>query len=88
MMISDKKRLQIANICYANVAGQFASFCNVKNRGPNFTWERFIQNCEEDAETWMSIYSVRGDRRLIRYTAREYAKEIATNLVNKVTDNG
>ena len=38
-MISDKKRLEIANVCYANVAGEFAMFMNPKCRGPNFTWD-------------------------------------------------
>lgn len=40
-MISDKRRLQIANVCYANVAGEFAIFCNDEMRGPNFKWENF-----------------------------------------------
>jgi hypothetical protein len=82
-MISEKKRLQIANICYANVAGSFADFMNPDNRGPNFTWGWFIMYSEELATTWMRIHNVRGHRETINETAKQYAREIAENLVDR-----
>ena len=84
-MVSAKKRLEVANICYANVAGEFAMFNNPKFRGPNFTWEWWIGHCEEAAEGWVFINDVRGDRKQIVPLAREYAKEIAERLVDHLT---
>ena len=86
MSLSDKKRLEIANVCYANVAGEFAMFTNPKYRGPNFTWEWFIEHCEENADLWMSIHNVCGAKKLIDETAKQMAKEIATTLVKRVTE--
>ena len=83
-MISDKKRLEIANICYANVAGEFAMFNNPKYRGENFTWTWFIQHCEDEADLWMMISNVRGHKASIRHAAKNYAKEIAETLVSRM----
>ena len=80
-MISEKKRLEIANICYANVAGEFAMFNNPKYRGENFTWDWFIQHCEDEADLWMMISNVRGHQASIRFAAKTYAKGIAETLV-------
>lgn len=85
-MISEKKRLQIANICYANVACEFAMFTNPKNRGPNFTWERFIERCEESADLWMMVNRVCGPKQTINDTARQFAREISTTLVERATE--
>lgn len=85
-MLSDKKRLQIANICYANVAGEFATFSNPKNRGQNFSWEWFIAHCKEIADVWVTLNYVAGPRTLIQETARQYAAEIATTLVQRATE--
>ncbi len=85
-MISEKKRLQIANICYANVAGEFAMFTNPKYRGPNFTWEWFIKHCKENADLWMMLHHVRGNQSEIKDTARKYAAEIAERLVERATE--
>jgi hypothetical protein len=84
-MISDRKRLEVANVCYANVAGEFAIFTNPRYRGANFTWEWFIKHCEENADLWMMIHNVRGKKDVINETARRFAVEIAENLVDKAT---
>jgi hypothetical protein len=84
-MISEKKRLQIANICYANVAGEFAMFTNPKYRASNFTWDWFIRHCEKNADLWMFVNNVRGKKDEIDEMARQFAVEIAENLVDKVT---
>lgn len=87
-MLSDKKKLQIANICYANVSGQFALFANPKNRGPDFTWDWFIKHCEENADLWMIIhhvYGTRGDVTSINETAKQMCSEIAKHLVWHIT---
>jgi hypothetical protein len=84
-MISDKKRLEIANVCYANVSGQFAMFCNPKMRGPNFKWDRFADMMEKSAEHWIHIHNVRGHKETLKQTAKQYAREIAEHLVKELT---
>lgn len=80
-MISEKKRLEIANVCYANVAGRFAMFCNDQFRGPNFRWDNFVDMMVKDADLWMMIHNVRGNKKDINETAVQYAREIAERLV-------
>ena len=81
MSISDKKSMEIANVCYANVAGQFAMFCNSKYRGPNFTWAEFADIMEGQADTWMMIHRVRGHKEDVNKQAALFAREIAERLV-------
>jgi hypothetical protein len=83
MSISDKKIMEVANVCYANVAGQFAMFCNSKYRGPNFTWSDFATMMEKQAETWMMIHRVRGCKEDINKTAAQFAREIAERLITR-----
>ena len=82
-MISDKKRLEIANVCYANVASDFAMFTNPKYRGTNFTWDWWIGHCEKMADSWMHIHNVRGHKETVNATAKQYAREIAERLVDR-----
>ena len=84
-MISDKKRLEITNVCYANVSGHFAMFCNPRMRGPNFKWDEFATMMEEDADLWMLTADVRGHKETIHETAKQYAREIAERLVKELT---
>lgn len=86
IMISETTRLKIANVCYANVAGQFAMFCNPKFRGENFTWKWFVKHCEENADLWiiLSGYRFRSPKEEINSEARQMAKEIAETLVNRL----
>ena len=83
-MLSDKKTLKIANICYANVAGTFAMFTNPSRRGPNFTWDWFISHCEESAQDWMFVYHVRGHKESVNQLAKTFAREIAEHLVMRM----
>lgn len=85
-MISEKKQLEIATVCYANVSGNFAMFCNPKFRGENFTWEWFIEYCESHADMWMMIHGVKGDKNVISTVAKTYAKEIAETLIRRMND--
>jgi hypothetical protein len=82
-MISDKKRLEIANICYANVAGEFAMFMNPKYRGDKFTWDWWVKHCEDSAVDWMFIHNVRGHKETVKETAKQYALEIAQRLASR-----
>ena len=75
--------MEVANVCYANVAGQFAMFCNSKYRGPNFTWSDFASMMEEQAGTWMMIHGVRGHKEDINKQAAQFAREIAQRLVTR-----
>jgi len=80
--LSNTKRLEIANVCYANVAGMFAVFCNAKNQGPNFRWENFPSMMEREADLWMMLADVKcSDKELMNATAKQFAREIATALV-------
>ena len=83
MAISSKKRLEVANVCYANVSGMFATFCNSKYRGPNFKWSNFSEMMVRDSETWMHIHNVRGSKQEINALAKEFAKEIADHLISE-----
>ena len=84
--ISKTKRLEIANVCYANVAGSFAMFTNPKARGSNFSWEWFIDWCEKSAKDWMFIHNVWGHTESINSTAAQMAREIAEQLVSRMSE--
>lgn len=86
-MLSELTRLRVANVCYAAVSGLFARFSNKSNRGPNFTWDWFIDHCRENADLWIIIHGVKMTKKnkdeVIEF-ARHCAEEIATTLVNHV----
>lgn len=83
-MISQKKRLEVANIMYACVSGEFALFCNPKMRGPNFDWAKFPDMQERDAFLNLQLqnYKLAGYSG-IENLAKEYAREIAERLVSR-----
>ena len=83
MVLSDKKRMEIANICYANVAGSFALMCNPAMRGANFKWSSFVGMMERESSTWMFLNSVRGDNKVVADTARQFASEIAQTMLDR-----
>ena len=82
-MISDKKRLEVANVCYANVSSMFAMFCNDAYRGPNFKWANFCDMMVREADLWMMIHNVRGNKDEIHDLARQYAHEIAERMIKQ-----
>ena len=84
MSVSDKQKMLIANVCYANVAGNFAMFNNKKYCGPTFTWADFSPMMERNAATWMMIHNVRGNKIEINILASVMAKEIAERLVARL----
>lgn len=82
-MLGKFKRLEIANICYANVSSMFAAFCCAKNQGPNFRWENFPVMMERHAEHWIMLADVKcQDKELAKLTAKQFAREIATTLIS------
>lgn len=84
--ISKTKRLEIANICYAEVSSRFAIFNNPKYRGPNFSWDNFAEMCEENAWQFMFTHNVRGHKESILIAAKQFSKEIAERLVKRMTE--
>lgn len=86
-MLSNVKKLQIANCVYANVAGRFAMFNNPKYRGPHFTWDQFILDCKREADLWIIIHDIKttknNKKQAIEY-AQLCAQEIAQNLVHRL----
>lgn len=82
MAVSKMRDLQIANICYANVSGEFAAFCDPAKRGVNFTWEWFIERAGSDCVIWLNANFSRYNQECIDL-AKKYSKEIAETLVRR-----
>lgn len=75
--------MEIANVCYANVAGDFAMFTDESYRGPNFKWENFPDYEAENADLWVSIHGITGNKTEVVETAKRMAREIAERLVQR-----
>jgi hypothetical protein len=84
-MVSDKKRLEIAKVVYANVASDFALFMNPKYRGEKFTWDTFVAMEEERSSEWMFIHDVKGNKVEIAPIAKTYAAAFAGRPVELAT---
>ena len=83
-MLPKTKQLEVENICYAHISNLFAFFSNPVNCGPNFTWDRFVEMCERQADFW--VWDVKGDPEKIRNAARTFAVEKAKGLVYHVNN--
>ena len=81
--LSKAKQNEVANICYANVTGLFAMFCNPENRGPSFKWCGFTSMCIRESDLWVMLNDVKGDRKYVNALAKQYAKEIAELMVDR-----
>ena len=82
-MISEKNKDKVSLICHATVASMFASFCNPKFRGPNFTWEKFPQMMEGMCATQVFMANIKGDRQEVEDHAKKTGFEIAKGLVKE-----
>lgn len=80
-MLPRKKKLEIANICYANVSSDFAMMQNPKYQGSKFTWEGWVARVQREADLWLILNDVKGNTKANEALARKYAKEIAERLV-------
>lgn len=80
-MLSQKKKLEIANICYANVSSDFAMMLNTKYQGSKFTWEGWVKRMQRESDLWLILNVVKGNTKANEALAREYTKEIAERLV-------
>lgn len=80
-MLSQKKKLEIANICYANVSSDFAMMLNTKYQGSKFTWEGWVARMQRETDLWLILNDVKGNTKANETLAREYTKEIAERLV-------
>lgn len=81
------KKTEIANVCYAVVSGNFATFCNEKYRGFNFNWENFARMQESQIRTqlWVQI-SMPENKKMkeeMENLAAQYAREISERLVGQ-----
>jgi hypothetical protein len=79
--LPQKKQLEIANICYANVAGSFALFTNTTYQGPNFTWLWWRDHLINQAEDWLMVNDVKGNQKQNKELAIKYTKEITNSLL-------
>lgn len=94
-MLSAKKQLEIANICYANVIGYFVDYDLLHKRSQaNIDWNSFPDKMARWSQNWMWLHGVKGNRSRIIETAEKYAREIANEiltraelLTNKRTDD-
>jgi hypothetical protein len=88
-MLSQKKKLEIANVCYANISSAFAEFNNPKNRGNSFSWDWWKNWCVETSDCWMMVHNIKASKAIkdsANDLAREYSKEISDRLVLKLTN--
>lgn len=81
--MDDLKRLEIANVCYANVVGTFADFMNSKFQGPNFDWNKFPEMMENKSTLWLYMHDVEGNKKENERTAKKFAREIAETLIKR-----
>ena len=81
--MNDLKRLEIANVCYANVVGTFADFMNSKFQGPNFDWNKFPEMMENKSTLWLYMHDVEGNKKENERTAKKFAREIAETLIKR-----
>lgn len=49
-------KLNISNVCYVIVFGQFADMCNPQNRGSNFSWNKFVERQAEECRIHLHLY--------------------------------
>ena len=82
-MILKTKKLEIANICYANVSGIFADFIQMSSSGNLYNWNNFPNYCERSAYLWLMLNSSIERTDAVVALAKEYAKEIATTLITR-----
>jgi len=86
--MSKKKDQDIALACYAMVSGQFARFVNSKNQYETFTWDSFpklmVDHCRDNIFMHVTSSSIK-EEHLIRATAANFGKEIATTLLERMT---
>lgn len=81
--LSQTKKNEIANVCYANVSSWFASMCNPLSRGENFKWGKFVEMMVNMSNDWMFIHHVhtKGNKVQINQIANDYTREIAERML-------
>jgi hypothetical protein len=80
--LSDKKRMEIANICYANISHWFAAMCNPANRGAKFEWKNFPAMMESRSLDWRLIHNVRGNKDSIDLYMAQCTREITARMLD------
>jgi hypothetical protein len=83
--LSQTKKYEIANVCYANVSSWFAGMCNPLNRGKNFKWGNFVDMMVNMSNNWMFIHHVhtKGNKVQIEELAKQYTREIAERMIEQ-----
>lgn len=87
--MTKNKQLEVANYCYALVSGMFANFHNPIFRGSKFVWSEFPELVSELAEVqvFTSVTMNKNNKAEIERKASEFAREIASNLVQNAGYN-
>lgn len=79
------KRLEITNICYAIVSGNFAICCNPVYRSADFKWEDFAQmqadQCREKVFEYMPTPASEDEKNAIETMVTQFGREVAQILV-------
>ena len=86
-VLSRRKMMEIENVVRAYVASDFAMMTNARYRGVNFTWDSFIKRCERNADLWMFISAVKGNKKLVTEYAKKFARQNAEHLVQLATED-
>ena len=54
--MTNRERLRVQHILYANILASFAFFHNPKYRGPDFSWDWWVENCVDSVEVWLLVH--------------------------------
>lgn len=85
MKLSQRKKLEIANICYAYIVSDFAAMTNPNNRGDRFTWSRWRDRMLRQCNSWLYLNTNNLDD-LGNLAFYQYAKECTTEICNNILE--
>lgn len=80
-MLSQRKQMQICNVIYASVAGDFAAMMNPRFRGPKFNWDGWLERIDQWCPIWLGMNLIDDEKPEYVQFARKVAKDFASNLV-------
>ncbi len=83
--MTNRERLRVQHILYANILASFAFFHNPKYRGPDFSWEWWVENCADSVEVWLLVHFKFVGQDMLR-ESQEFAKAVAKASVERMCE--
>ena len=83
--MTNRERLRLEHLCYANVLASFAFFHNPKYRGPGFSWDWWVENCVSSTHTWL-LQQLHFVSEGTLKEAEAFTKAIATTAVSRMME--